>query len=104
MRQVNEQATAQVVERFHDRLADLAEQKTFQARHTLAIVHAHLREQPMRFAAAASTAVTDGRRPVRAVTKPRRRARRELARLQHDARADEVVHLSTRASRRMAGG
>ena len=98
MRQPTEQPATQVIEVFQIRFADLAEQKTFQPRHPLAIVRAHLREQPVRFAAAARPAVADRRRPVGLVAEPRRRAGHKLPQLENDARAREVPHLFLRTT------
>src|SRR4051812_37314564 len=84
MRQLHKQPAPQILEMHSIRLPDLAEQKTLQSRAPLAITRPHLREQPVTLAPATSAAVPNRRRPVRSITQPRRRARRELTRLQDD--------------------
>ncbi len=103
MVQPPEQPAAQILEMFQVRLADLAQQQTFQTRHALAIIRAHLREQPMRFAAAASAAVANRHRPVRCIAQPRRRRRGQLPRLQNHVGAGEAVHLRFRATSAATG-
>ena len=99
MIQAPEQPAAQILEMFQVRLADLAQQQTFQPRHALAIIRPHLREQPMRFAAAARAAVANCHRPVRCVAQPRRSGRGQLPRLQNHIGGGKPVHLALRTAR-----
>ncbi len=74
MPQVREQLPPQILEVLQVGLADLAQQQALQPRHALTVVHAHLRQQPVRLAAAARPAVADwpsARRPGRTAA-PRR--------------------------------
>ena len=71
-------------------LPNFAQQQTLQSRHALAIIRAHLREQPMRLPAATCATVADGRRPIRAVAGPRRGAGHELSLLENDLGAQKL--------------
>lgn len=77
-----------VVEGFHDRLADLAQQQAFQARHALAIIRTHLRHLPVQLFAAASAAVTDCGRPAGLVAQARDSRGGKLALLEEQAGHD----------------
>ena len=103
MVQPTEQSAAEIFKVFQVRLADLAEQQTFQARHALAVVRAHLREQPVTFATAASTAVANRHRPVRCIAPSRRRRRGQLPFLQNHVGAGKFVHLSHRTTSAATG-
>jgi hypothetical protein len=61
---ITEGAAADVIEIFEVGFADFTDQETFKARVTLAIVGAHLGEEPVRFATATSAAVTDKARAI----------------------------------------
>ncbi len=98
MVQPPEQPAAQILEMLQVRLADLAEQQTFQARHALAIIRPHLRQQPVRFAAAASAAVANCHRPVRCIAQPRRSRRGQLPFLQNHVGAGKAIHLPFRTT------
>ena len=93
MGQGDEEAAAEVFEVFHVGFADFPQQQAFQARHALAVVSAHLGQEPVAFAAAAGAAVADGGGAVRAVAEAGGGGGGELALLQDDAGLDEVVHL-----------
>ena len=88
-----EQPPPQVVKVLTIRFPDLPQEQAFQSRHSLRIVAPKLTEQPMRFAAASRPAVANSRRPAGHVTKSRRRARRQLPRLQDHPGANKVRHL-----------
>ncbi len=101
--QAREKAAAEVLEVLEVGFADLAEEETFETGETLAIVHAHLREQPKGFAATAGAAEADGGGPSRRITETGGGAGRELPGLEDDAGADEVLHLIQGTTRRVAG-
>src|SRR5687767_1451748 len=64
VRQLPKQPPPQVLEVLHVRLAHFPQQQTLQARHTLAIIRAHLSEKPMRLATATSATIADGCRAI----------------------------------------
>ncbi len=99
-----EEASAEVFEVFHVGFANLAEEEAFQAGDTLAIVGTHLGEEPVGFAAATGAAVTDGGGAVGEVTETGRGGGEELALLQDDIGAEEVVHLITGTAGGVAEG
>ena len=102
MREPAEEAAAEVLEVFEVGFADLAQQEAFQAGEALAVVHAHLGEEPEGFAAAAGAAVADGGGAVRAVAEAGGGAGGELLGLEEHAGADEVL-ASGRGDNRRAG-
>ena len=71
----------------------LAEEEALEAGETLAIVGAHLSEEPMGLAAAAGTPKADRGGTVREVTEAGSGAGSELFGLKDDAGMDEVEHL-----------
>src|SRR5688572_24188636 len=99
MRKVTEETGAKSLEVFEVRLAHFSEQQALEARPALAIIGAHLREQPVAFAAAACAAITNGDLPVGEVAPARGRAGFKLARLKRDPRAKEVDGLVLGAAR-----
>ena len=104
VRQPREQAPAEVFEMLEVRFADFAEQQAFEARHALAVIHAHLGEKPIGFAAAAGAAEADGGGAVGAVTEAGGGAGGKLLGLEEHAGTDEVVHLILRTTRLPGGG
>ena len=73
MLELHEQPLSQILEVFRVGFANLPQQQALEARHPLAVVHTHLRQQPVALAAPARAAVADCRRPIRRITQPRRR-------------------------------
>ena len=88
-----EEAPAEVLEVFEVGFADFAEEEAFEAGDALAVIGAHLGEEPVGFAAAAGAAVADGRGAVGQVAEAGGGAGGELPGLEDDAGADEVLHL-----------
>ena len=84
-------AATQILEVFEVGFADCAQQQAFEAGQALAIVDAHLGQQPVRFAAAASAAIADGGGAVGLVAKAGGGAGGELPGLQRDAGTDESI-------------
>ena len=101
--EAGEDCVAEVLEVLGVGFADFAQQQAFEARHPLAVIDAHLREEPMRLPTATRATVADGRRPVRRITQPRRGRRRELAGLQDAVGAFEVGHLRFGAAGEASG-
>ena len=97
--ELSEQLPPQILEVFQVRLADLAQQQAFQPRHALAIVHAHLAEQPMRLPTAPGATIADRCGPVGVVAQPRRRTGHKLALLQDHVSLLKAVHLVFRTAR-----
>ena len=91
--QAGEEALAEVFEVFEVGFADFAEEEAFEAGDALAIVGAHLGEEPVGFAAAASAAVADGGGAVGLIAEAGGGAGGELPGLEDDAGADEVQEL-----------
>ncbi len=91
--EVGEEALAEVVEVFEVGFADFAQEEAFEAGEALAIVGAHLGEEPVGFAAAAGAAVADGGGAVGVIAEAGGGAGGELAGLEEDAGADEVLDL-----------
>src|SRR5678816_3699254 len=81
MRKVAKEADAKGLEVFEVGLAHFAEQQTLETGPALAIVGAHLREQPVTLAPATRTAIANGDGSIGRVAPARRRARCKLARL-----------------------
>ena len=102
MRESAEDAGAQCFEVFDVGFADFAQEQAFESRPALAIVDAHLGNEPVTFAAGPRPAVADGVWAVFAVARPSGRARGELTGLQDDTRFDEVPELVLRTA--SAGG
>ena len=78
-------------------LADLAEEETVETGDPLTIVGPHLGEEPVGFAAAARTAVADSSGAIRLIAQSGGGTGGELARLEEDAGADQVIHLVRQA-------
>src|SRR5688500_2741609 len=93
VRQFPEDAAAQIAEAFEVGLADFAEQEAFEAGVTLAIVTAHLGDEPMTFAAATRAAIAEHGRTFLVIALARDGAGEELAFLKDDSDAGEVEHL-----------
>ena len=93
MGQPGEEALAQVFKVFEVGFPDFAEEKALEAGHALAIVVAHLRKEPVGFAAAARSAVADSLGTVRLITEPGRRAGGKLPGLKDDAGLGKVEEL-----------
>src|SRR5262249_2016482 len=102
--EVSEEALAKVLEVFHVGFAHLAEEQALEAGHALAIVGAHLGEEPVAFAAAACAAVADCGWAVGVVAEPGGSARGQLAWLEDEARAHKILHLFGRTSGLLACG
>jgi len=102
--EAGEEALAEVLEVFEVGLADLAEEQALETRETLAVVQAHLGEEPEGFAAAASAAEADGRGAIREVASAGGGTGFQLARLQYDADAVEILHLIEMAAGGKGGG
>jgi hypothetical protein len=102
--QTEEEAPAEVLEAFEVGFADFAEQEAFEPGHALAIIHAHLGEEPEGFAAAARAAKADGRGTVGQVAEAGRSAGVHLPGLKNDAGADEVLHLIRGTAGEPGGG
>jgi len=100
---MGENTAAEVIEALAVGLADFAQKEAFEPGAALTIVGADLSEEPVRFAAAASTAIADGGGAIGQVTKPGRGAGGELTRLENDPGADKVLHLVGRAPGGKAG-
>ncbi len=84
-------------------LANLAQQKAFQARRPLAVVGADLCQQPMRLATPTGTPEAHGGRTVRQVAGSRCRARQQLPRLQDDVSRSEALDLVQRTAGQPTG-
>src|SRR4051812_23749839 len=93
MRQFFEEAQPDVVEVFDVGLVGFAQNQTFEAGVTLAIVGTDLGEQPMRFAAAASAAIANPLGAAGLIAKPGGGAGGKLPRLENDVGAGEVRDL-----------
>ena len=78
--------------------ADFAQEEAFESGHTLAIIGAHLGEEPVRFTAAASAAITDGGGSIGQVAQAGSGAGGELPGLEDEAGVEEVLDLVTRAT------
>jgi len=104
MGKVAEQAKAEVLEVFEIGFADFAEEEALEARVALAIVSAHLGEEPEGFAAAAGAAVADGGGAVVLVAEAGGGAGGELFGLEDEAGIEEVADLVRRALSGAGGG
>jgi len=98
VRQSAKDAPPKVFEVFEVGFAHFSKQEAFEAGNALAIVGAHLGEQPMGFAAATSAAVADGCWAARIIAKPGGSAGCELAVLQDDACGEEILDLIARTA------
>jgi hypothetical protein len=99
-----EEAPAEVIEPFEVGLADFAEEETFQPRHALAIINAHLGNEPVGFAAATGTAIADRGGAAGLVAEAGGGAGGELPGLEQDAGPEMIFHLVERAAGGEAGG
>ena len=93
VREGGQDATAEIIEILGIGFADLAQEEALEPGDALTIVRAQLGEEPVGFAAAARAAVTDGFGSVRLIAQTGGGAGGELARLEEDAGADEILHL-----------
>ena len=93
-----EHLAAEIVKIFAIGLSDFAEEEAFEARAALAIVGAHLGDEPVRFSTPARAAEADRSRAVRMIAATGGGAGGELARLEDDGFFDEVLHLIGRTS------
>ena len=93
MGQAGEDVLAEVFKVFEVGLADLAQEEALEARDALAVVGAHLSEEPVGFAAAASATVADGGRAVGPIAEAGGGTGRELLFQEDDAGADKVQEL-----------
>ena len=93
MRQQREEALAKILQILEIRFADFAEEKTFQAGEALAIVSAHLGQEPVGFPAAARAAVADGLGTVGLIAATCGGAGGQLRGQEHQAGVREVEEL-----------
>lgn len=98
MREIFQDAQAEVAEIFTIGFADFAQQEAFESGDTLAIVSAHLGDEPVRFATAAGAAVTDSGGAVREVTQAGGRAGGQLPGVEDEAGLKEIFDLVARAT------
>lgn len=96
--QPGEEALAHGFEIFEVGFADLAEEEAVEIGAALAIIGPHLGEEPVGFAAAASTAVADGPRSIGLVAEPGGGTGGELTRLQDETDVGQVEELITRTA------
>jgi len=93
-----EEALAEALEVFEVGFADFAEEEAVEAREALAIVGAHLGEEPVGFTAAAGTTIADRLGAIGEIAETRGGTGGELAGLEDDAGVEEVLDLIGRAS------
>lgn len=93
VRQTAEETEAEILEVFEVGLGDFAEEEALEAGAALAIVGAHLGEEPKTFTATAGATIADGGGAVGGIAGASGRAGGELTVLKDEARADEVFEL-----------
>ena len=98
VRQGMEETVTQIMEVFEVGFEGFAKQQTFEAGHPLRIVSAHLGEEPMGFATAASATETDRRGAFGPIAEASRCAGSELLWLKNNSCADEILQLIGRTA------
>ena len=104
MRDGAKSVATKIFEIFAIRFANFSQQEALEAWEALAIVKAHLGDEPIRLAAAAGATEADGGRSAGMVTEARGGAGVELFGMQQSSGIDEVIHLVTRTAGATGGG